>query len=85
MSKNKTNKQWEISTDSWDKFLSSIDFESDTNNFKYPFKIMTKKYGIQFIEFCKASWKANEDEVGISEFCELNANMPIGFFNGRIK
>ena len=85
MSKKKTKKKnWDISNESWEKFLTSIDFDSDVNNFKYPFNIMTKKYGVQFIEYCQAAWIAN-DNMNEEEFCKINANMPIGFFNGRIK
>lgn len=46
-----TNKQyksdWDISDETWNKFMSTFDMDSDISNFKYPFKTMTKKYGKQ--------------------------------------
>lgn len=71
----------DVKKEAWDKFLDAMDFESDVNNFKYDFKIMTKKYGNAFIEFLKASWIANDGIMTDIEFCKINANIPIGFFN----
>ena len=79
------NKQMNIKKESWDKFITSIDFESDENNFMFPFNVMTKKFGMQFIEYCKAAWNINDDVMTEEEFCKMNANMPIGFFKGKIK
>jgi len=84
MVKKKKNSSWEIKPEAWEKFMESFDFDSDVNNFKYSFNVMTKRYGIQFIEFCKAAWVSNETMTE-EEFCKMNANMPIGFFKGRIK
>lgn len=66
------------------RLLSAMDFESDTKNWKYPFKTMSKKYGKEFIDIVKALWEANEDVLTEEEFCELNG-LPIGFFNNVIK
>ncbi len=35
----------------WSRFMESFDMESDTDNFKYDFKTMTRKYGGAFIEY----------------------------------
>ncbi len=75
----------EIKSEAWNKFIDSIDFDSDTNNYKYDFKIMTKKYGNAFIECCKAAWMANEGVQIEEEFCKMNTNMPKGFFEKVIK
>ncbi len=56
-----------------------MDFESDTRNFKYPFKVMTKKYGKDFIETVKAMWQANGGSQTKQEFCEMN-DLPESFF-----
>lgn len=61
----------------------AFDFESDVNNFKFPFHIMTKKYGRAFIEYCRAMWYVNETQ-DVDEFCKMNANMPIKFFENTI-
>ena len=75
----------EIKKQAWDNFLSAVDFESDTNNFKYDFETMTKKYGQAFMVYCKATWKANCGVQTEEEFCKMNANMPIGYFQKVIK
>lgn len=64
------------------RILEAIDFESDTSNWKYSFKILTKKYGGEFVTLIKAMWEANT--LADSEFCKLNG-LPIGFFNKIIK
>jgi len=38
-----------IKADAWSNFLTSVDWESDENNFKFDFQMMTKKYGQAFI------------------------------------
>ena len=75
----------EIKKDAWDNFLTSIDWESDVNNFKYEFPMMTKKYGQAFMSYCKAQWAANDGQQTEEEFCKMNANMPKKFFDNRIK
>lgn len=75
----------EIKKPAWDKFLEAVDFESDTNNFKYDFKIMTKKYGQAYMEWCRNSWESNYGVQTEEEFCKMNANMSISYFIKVIK
>jgi len=65
--------------------MKTMDFESDTNNFKIPFTEMTKKHGNAFIDFCRAQWSANDGVQTEDEFRKMNADMPIGFFEKNIK
>jgi hypothetical protein len=75
----------DIKTDAWNNFMDSFDMESDVNNFKYDFKIMTKKYGQAYMEFCKAQWSANDGVQTEEEFMRMNANMPRSFFDKVVK
>lgn len=75
----------EIKGDAWRNFMTSIDFESDINNFKYDFNIMTKKYGQSYIEYCRAAWIANDNILTEEEFKRINGNIPDSFFNNIIK
>lgn len=70
----------EIKRKAWENFMDAVDFESDTNNFKYDFKVMTKKYGQAYMDYCKNAWRVNEGVQTKEEFCKMNANMPIGYF-----
>jgi len=83
---NKTYKsEWEIPVQSWEKFVTeAFDTESGDQNFKYPFPKMTKMFGRQFIEYCRASWVTCKDFMSPEEFCKINGNMPIGFFKSKI-
>lgn len=75
-----------VKPQAWDAFFKgACDFESDTSNFKVPFKILTKKYGQAYMVFCKEMWKANEDVMSEEEFRTMNGNMPEPFFNKVIK
>jgi len=75
----------EIKKDAWDNFLSAFDYESDVSNFKYDFKVMTKKYGQAYMTFCKAQWSANEGVQTEEEFMKMNGNMPRSFFEKVVK
>ena len=57
-----------------------MDPESDTSNFKFPFKVMSKKFGQAYIVFCKAMWEANDGIMSEDEFMVMNGGMPRGFF-----
>ena len=77
--------KWEVTEQAQKKIVDSFDFESEDNNFKFDFKIMTKKFGGTFIEHCRAAWVACGDTMTPDEFCKINANMPIGFFKSKIQ
>jgi hypothetical protein len=66
------------------RIIEAIDFESNTFNWKYSFKIMCSKYGKDFIETIKAMWSANGGGQTEDEFCTMNS-LPISFFNNHIK
>ena len=74
----------EIKKEAWDKFISMIDLESNTSNFKEDFKVLSKKCGQAYIVFCKEMWKANEGVMTTEEFMEMNGNIPKGFFDRMI-
>ena len=66
------------------RIIEAMDFESDTKNWKYSFKVLTSKYGKEFIETLRAMWEANGGSQTEDEFCEMN-NITIGFFEKVIK
>jgi|TARA_R110000824_G_scaffold291588_4_gene480113 hypothetical protein len=71
----------EVKKDAWDNFIANVmDPESDTSNFKFSFKIMSKKYGQAYIVFCRAMWEANEGVMSEDEFMAMNGEMPRAFF-----
>jgi hypothetical protein len=70
----------EIKKNAWDNLIKTIDFESDKSNFKYPFKVMTKKFGQAYIVFCRVMWEANEGVMSDDEFIAMNGEMPKSFF-----
>ena len=69
---------------STNRIIEAMDFESDTSNWKYDFKVMSKRYGRDFIDTMKAMWSANYDVQTEDEFCEMNG-IPKGFFDKVIK
>jgi len=75
----------DIKGEAWRNFLDSMDFESDDKNFKYEFKIMTRKFGRAYIEYCKAAWMANDGVQSEEEFMKMNGDMPSKFFEKTIK
>jgi len=75
----------DIKKPAWDNFMTSFDFESNETNFKYNFKVMTKRFGQCYIEWCKAMWKANGGVQTEEEFCNMNGGIPMGFFMSKVK
>ena len=75
----------EIKKDAWDNFVTSFDTKSDISNFKYDFKVMTKKYGQAYMEFCRVQWSANDGAQPEEEFMKMNGNMPKTYFDKVIK
>lgn len=72
----------EVKKQAWDNFIeNAMDPESDTSNFKYPFKVMSKKFGQAYIVFCRAMWEANEGIMTEDEFMVMNGGMPKSFFD----
>lgn len=66
------------------RIVEAMDFESNDNNWKFPFKKMSKKYGKEFIEILRAMWYANDGAQTEDQFCEMNG-IPKPFFIGVIK
>ena len=68
-----------------ERIIEAMDFESDTSNWKFDFKKMSKQHGREFIEIITAMWEANDGVQTEEEFCKMNSNMPEGFFKNVIK
>lgn len=68
----------------YSRIFEIMDFDSDDQNFIIPFNQITRKYGREYIAFCKAAWEANGGCQTVEEFCKMNGGMPIGFFKGKI-
>ena len=62
-----------------------INYEGDESNFTVNFKVLSKKYGAEYIAICQAMWEANDDVMTEDEFMKMNGNMPKGFFEKVIK
>ena len=75
-----------VKIDDWNRLIrEAVDEESETSNFNLPFKKLTKKYGLAYIEYCKAAWSANDGCLTEAEFCALNGGIPKGFFDRKVK
>lgn len=66
------------------RIIESLDYDSHTSNFKYPFTKMTKLYGKEFIELLQAMWLANGEGQTEEEFCLMNG-IDSKFFNKVVK
>jgi hypothetical protein len=66
------------------------DFDSENSNFKIDFGKLTAKYGKAFIVYLISSYNANlqipvEFRMSDDKFCKINGNLPIKFFENKIK
>ncbi len=82
-------KNKEVKAKDWSRFVGEAmneEFDDESgSNFNLGFKRLTKKYGSQYIEYCKAAWNANDGILSEDEFCQINGGIPKGFFNGVVK
>lgn len=63
------------------RLMEVMYFESDDSNFKVDFKVLTKKYGRDFVDYCKIVWESCKEFQTEEEFCKMNGNIPKGFFD----
>jgi len=75
----------EVKKEAWSKFLNTMDFESETSNFKIKFSELTKKYGNAYIVFCRAMWESNDGIMSEDEFMVINGEMPRAFFDKNVR
>ena len=84
----------DCSSEEWDKFCNAdiwnVDSEDSENNFKIDFGKLTSKFGRAFIVYLIAAYSANsqvpeEFRLSDEDFCILNGNIPIKFFEKKIK
>lgn len=55
-----------------EKFVDTMDFESDTKNWKYSFDYMCKKHGRNFIDYIRTIWSINDGVQTEDEFISMN-------------
>lgn len=72
-------------TDDWNRFVKEGLTTDGPSNVTGQFKTLTKKYGKAYISYLQAAWAANEGCLTEEEFCELNGDVPKGFFDKRVK
>lgn len=70
-------------TNPWKRFTSEALRLDGETNLKFPFKTLTKKYGIAYIDYLKASYQCWEEETEINgrtleDWCRRE-HCPIGF------
>jgi len=68
----------------WNRFVKEglvIDGES---NVVAPFKKMSKRFGLAYIQYLQAAWQANGDCMTAAEFCVINGDVPKGFFDKKV-
>ena len=71
--------------DHWARLVSEGLQEDGDSNVRLPFKKMSKKFGLAYIEYLQAAWKANAGCLTEDEFCEINGGVPRGFFDKKVR
>lgn len=70
----------------WNKFCREyIDTESDTSNVKGDFAKLSRMCAVPYFEFLKCQWIVSKDIMSEENFCIMNGNVPIKFFEKNIK
>lgn len=82
---NKLAQAREITSDEWSRLVRDGLSDTGPTNTRFPFSVMSKKFGLAWIEYCKISWLSNEGCLTEIEFCEINGGIPSGFFQKHIK
>ena len=72
-------------TENWNRLITDGLLVGEESNTKFPFKTMSKKFGVAWMAYCQAAWEANDDCLSEEEFCKLNGEIPDGFFKHKIR
>jgi hypothetical protein len=73
-----TGKQW---NDFVRKFCQ-FDGESNVNA---DFATITKTAGVPYFEYLRSMWICTRESVSEEEFCRINGNIPIKFFEKNVR
>lgn len=69
----------------WKVFMENhVSYDGETN-MKSDFSKITKTAGVAYFEFVRAQWISCRDFQDPIEFCKMNGNMPLGFFEKNIR
>lgn len=68
----------------WNRLLDKGLCYNGETNINYEFSKMTKLFGLAYIEYLKAAYKAKEI-LSDEDFCRLNGSIPIKFLENKIK
>jgi hypothetical protein len=74
----------DINDETWNRFIREAIVEGSETNVSHPFKTLTKKYGLAYIEYLRAAWSA-ADDMTAEEFCRINGGVPQGFFDKKVR
>ena len=69
--------------DGWSRLLLS-GYTTDTGCAKFPFAVMTKKFGKNYLDYLSASWAAWGKEDGLPEFLEIHGGIPESLFQKKV-
>ena len=69
----------------WNDFVKNYLVFDDDTNVKGDFSSLSKKAAVPYFEFLKAQWICSRDHMGAQEFCKMNGDVPVGFFEKNIR
>jgi len=69
----------------WNNFVRTyLSFDGE-NNVNADFTKITKVAGVAYFEFLRASWVCMKDYITEQDFCKVNGNVPISFFEKNVR
>lgn len=68
----------------WNRLVNEGLCYDGQSNTRYPFQVMSKKFGRAFIDYLRAAWQANDGCLSDEEFCQLNGGIPASLFQKTV-
>lgn len=69
----------------WNEFCQKHVSTDGVSNVKSDFSQITKTAGVPYFEFLRAMWVCTKDYMTPEEFCKINGNVPLKFFEKNVR
>lgn len=69
----------------WNDFIRANTSFDGISNVKGDFKTLSKGMAVAYFEYLRVAWIATREHFTELEFCQINGNIPIAFFEKNVR
>lgn len=68
----------------WNDFVKQYISTDGNSNVKLDFNQLSRYAGVPYFEYLRVAWVATKEHFTEEEFCKINGNVPIKFFEKNV-